>query len=103
MSSNLFSSKIVKIMDNVKKYGTAGQATDVSITEPICFACWISKSTETHSAYAIFTASLRQKWLHESASILRLHVNFLSFFNRKEYYSITKDFFLTCLMHVVIA
>jgi hypothetical protein len=34
-------------------------------------ACWITKGTNTHSDYVIFTAFLLQQWLHERASLLR--------------------------------
>ena len=34
-------------------------------------ACWITKATNTHSEYVIFIAFPRQKWLRESASMLR--------------------------------
>jgi hypothetical protein len=39
------------------------------------FACWITKSTNTHSQYEIFIAFPRQKLLHESTSVLRyIHI-----------------------------
>jgi len=34
-------------------------------------ACWIPKSTNIHSEYAILTALPRQQWLQERASMLR--------------------------------
>jgi len=34
-------------------------------------ACWIPKSTNTHSEYIIFNAFTLQQQLHESASMLR--------------------------------
>jgi hypothetical protein len=34
-------------------------------------ACWVTKSTNTHSDYVIVIAFLLQQWLHELASILR--------------------------------
>jgi hypothetical protein len=33
-------------------------------------ACWIPKTTNTHSEYAIFIAIPQQQWFHESASAL---------------------------------
>jgi len=33
--------------------------------------CWIPKATDTLSEYVILIAFPLQKWLHESASILR--------------------------------
>jgi hypothetical protein len=35
-------------------------------------ACWIPKSTNTHSEYVILIAFPLQQWLQESASVLRL-------------------------------
>jgi hypothetical protein len=35
------------------------------------FASWITKSTDTHSEYAIIVAFLRQQWLRERTSLLR--------------------------------
>ena len=35
------------------------------------FACWITKVTDTHTEYLILVALPMQKWLPESASILR--------------------------------
>jgi hypothetical protein len=55
----------------VEIYGTARQVTDDNIIQRMRFACWITKATDTHSEYVILTAFPRQKWLGESASILR--------------------------------
>jgi hypothetical protein len=55
----------------VEKYGTARQATEDNIIRRMCFACWITKATDTHSEYVIFIAFARQQWLRERASILR--------------------------------
>jgi hypothetical protein len=42
-------------------------------------ACWISKSTDTHSAYVIgLLAFPRQQWLSERASMLRLFIRTMS-------------------------
>jgi len=35
----------------VKKYVTAGEDTDMNITECMCILCWVTKATDTHSAY----------------------------------------------------
>jgi hypothetical protein len=41
-------------------------------------ACWITKGTDIHSAYAMLIDFPRQKWLSESASMLRnAYVTFL--------------------------
>jgi hypothetical protein len=37
----------------------------------ISTACWIPKSTDTHTEYAIFIPFLLQQWLHKCVSILR--------------------------------
>jgi len=37
----------------------------------IRIACWIPKSTDTHSEYVMIVAFPLQEWLHEHASILR--------------------------------
>jgi len=34
-------------------------------------ACWISKTTNTHSEYVIHIAFLLQQWFHERALLLR--------------------------------
>ena len=36
-------------------------------------ACWIVKTTNIHSQYVTLIAFPLQQWLHESASLLRLH------------------------------
>jgi len=40
-------------------------------TRCLRIACWIPKSTYTHSEYAILIAFSLQQWLHEHASLLR--------------------------------
>jgi hypothetical protein len=42
-------------MKNVEKYGTAGQTTDDNIIWRMRTACWITKTTDTHSEYTILT------------------------------------------------
>jgi hypothetical protein len=54
----------------VEKCGKAGQATDDSITRCMCFACWITKATDTHSKYVILIAFPWQQWLCKHASVL---------------------------------
>jgi hypothetical protein len=41
--------RIVPLRYNVEKYGTAIQAGDDNIIRRMRFACWISKTTDTHS------------------------------------------------------
>jgi hypothetical protein len=62
--------KIVPFMIYCAKYGTAGQATDVNIIWGMCFACWITNATDTHSEYVILIAFPWQQWFHESTSML---------------------------------
>jgi hypothetical protein len=47
----------------VEKYGTAKQVTDDNIIRCMYIACWIDKSTDTHSKYAILSAFPQQQWL----------------------------------------
>jgi hypothetical protein len=35
------------------------------------FACWVIRTTNTHSVYVIFIDFLLQQWLSDGASILR--------------------------------
>jgi len=41
----------------------------------MCFACWITKATNTHSEYVIVVAFPLQQWLHQRASMLRYRYN----------------------------
>jgi hypothetical protein len=59
--------------DKVEKYDRAGESTDDNIIRQMCFACWITETTDTNSEYVIFLASSRLKLLCESASILLVH------------------------------
>jgi hypothetical protein len=49
------------------KYGRAGQATDDNITRRMRIACWIPKTTDTHSEYVIIIAFPQQQGLRERA------------------------------------
>ena len=55
----------------MKKYGRASQATDDNIIQCMRFACWITKTTGTHSEYVMLIAFPRQQWLRERATMLR--------------------------------
>ena len=55
----------------MEKYGRATQATDDNIIRRMRFACFITKTTDTHSEYVILIAFARQQWLRERASMLR--------------------------------
>jgi len=39
-------------------------------TDDNTMACWIPKTTNTHSEYVIIIAFSQQQWLHERASML---------------------------------
>jgi hypothetical protein len=71
--------KSCRLWDNVEKYGTDRQATDDNMLRRMRIAFWITKAAYTHLENEIFTAFPRQRWLHERASVLRLHVYCLSF------------------------
>jgi hypothetical protein len=60
------------------KYGRTGQATDDSIIQRMRITCCITKAADTHSEYVILIAFIRQQWLRERASMLRLYVHCVS-------------------------
>ena len=62
--------KSCRLWDNGKKYGTAGQATDENIIRRMRIACWITKSTNTHSEYVTLNDFTQHKWLRERAPVL---------------------------------
>ena len=64
----------------MEKWCRAGQATDDDIAQRMCFACWISKDTDTHSEYVILIAFPGQRWLHKRFLLLRLYVLRMTFF-----------------------
>jgi hypothetical protein len=70
---NIFFSKVMPLLDNVEKYGTARQATVDSIRRRR-FACCFTKAIDTHSEYVIFIAFPLQQWLYDRASMLHLYV-----------------------------
>jgi len=37
----------------------------------MCFECWMTKNTETHSEYVVVIVFPRQKWLRERSSVLQ--------------------------------
>jgi len=55
----------------LKKIAGVRQATDDAKIRRKRFACWIPKTTDTHSEYAITIAFPLQLWLHERPSTLR--------------------------------
>jgi len=54
-----------------KKIGKAGHAADDNIIGRRRFACWVTKTVDTHSEYVILIAVPRQQWLRERHSMLR--------------------------------
>jgi len=48
----------------------AKQATDNYIIQCMCFACWITKATDTHPEYVLLIAFPRRQWLRECVSVL---------------------------------
>jgi hypothetical protein len=69
-----------RLLDNVEKYGRATEATGDNTIRRMRLAYWITKATDTQSAYVVFIAFRRQQRLRERASMSRLHVSFLSFY-----------------------
>jgi len=61
-----------------KKYCTAGQAGDDTITRGMRFACWITDVTDTHLEYVKLVAFPRQQLLRERPSELHLYIHCLS-------------------------
>jgi hypothetical protein len=62
--------KLRSLWDKGGKYGTARQTTDGNITRCMCFACWVTKTTDKHSECVIRIAFPRQQWLRERALML---------------------------------
>ena len=60
----------------MEKCGSAGQVTSENIMRCIRCACWIIKTTDTHTEYVIFITFPLQQWLRERASILRYTYTF---------------------------
>jgi hypothetical protein len=52
----------------VEKYG---RARGVTVLRRKRLECWITKATDTHSAYVILNAFPRKQWLRERAPMLR--------------------------------
>jgi hypothetical protein len=61
----IFCQKSCRLLDNVEKYGTAGEATDDKTVWRMRFARWVTMATNTHSKFSIITVFLRQQWIGE--------------------------------------
>jgi hypothetical protein len=73
--------KLCRLWSNVEKYGGARHATDDNIIKLMHFACWTTKTTNSHSEYVILIAFPLQKWLHKCTSMLRYtHIAYLVLF-----------------------
>ena len=55
----------------MEKYCAGGQTTGDIIAQRMRIACWIAKSTNTHSEYVIPIAFPLQQWLLKRAPMLR--------------------------------
>ena len=53
MFTTFFSENRAVLWDDVEKYGRIKQATDDDIIWRMRFACWIIKTTDTHSEYVV--------------------------------------------------
>jgi len=51
---------------------------DSNTTQRTSIACWTAKAIHTYSEYPILIAFPQQQWSCERASMLRLHVDYLS-------------------------
>jgi hypothetical protein len=67
LCSITFFRKSCSLWDNVEKYGTARHVADGSIVRRMHKACWVTKSSDTHSEYVILLAFPWQQWLRERA------------------------------------
>jgi hypothetical protein len=58
--------------ENVKKCGRVGQATDGNVIWRMRFACWITKTSDTHPEYVIIIiiAFPLLQWLHKRSPML---------------------------------
>jgi len=70
-----FLRKSCHLRNNVEEYGTARRATDDITVRRMCNACWIIEATDTHNTLYCLQW---QKMICEYASLLPLHVHWLS-------------------------
>ena len=90
--SKFYLGKLCRLRDSLEICGRARQAADELIIWHMCFACWITKATNTHSECVIFVFLL-QKCFRESFSILHLYIHGLSCCFCKSLSQKTRDFF----------
>jgi len=77
----------------MEKYSIDGHATDDNIIWCIQITCWTTRTADTHSVFVILNAFPRQQWLRERASVLRLYVHWLTFYNK-----FLRTFIKSCFM-----
>jgi hypothetical protein len=65
----------------VEKHGAASQATERNTIRRMRFACWVTKTEDSHSEYVTPITFPRQRWLRERVSILRYTYNARLVFN----------------------
>jgi len=65
MFKKSFPRKSCHLLNNVEKYSSFRQTTDDNIIRIMRFACWINKTTNTHSEYVILTSFSTATWLCE--------------------------------------
>ena len=73
MFSNSFFSKILPFVLHMWKNTVVSDRPQMTIWL-LCIACWIPKSTNRNPECVILIAFLRHLWLHESASVLYVHL-----------------------------
>jgi len=77
-SLTFFPRKSCCLRDNVENDSTATQVIDDNKIKRMRTACWVTKTTDTHSEYVILIPFPRQQWFRERASILRCtHIAYL--------------------------
>jgi hypothetical protein len=74
----IFFRKSYGMCDNVEEYGRARHARGDKVIRRMCFACWVTKATDTHSGHEICIAFPRQQRLRERASLLPLYIYWLT-------------------------
>jgi hypothetical protein len=78
-----FFRKSCRLWDNVEKYCTAGQATDVNRTRRMRIANWIPMATDTNTEYVriILIAFPLRQWLRERFPVLYYSTMPVLFYN----------------------
>jgi len=77
LCSVTFSRKTCDLLDNVVKYGTAGQATNDNIIHRMRFAFLINKAANIHSECVILIAFPQQQFFTRTGLSVTLYVHWL--------------------------